>query len=115
MSTELMVELVGEATSRNRFLRKLGAATAGIMFGAMVRTETAMAVGCCNLCNASTNCAGCTCVWCWCCTSGLDHWDCCECYDASQQCSGGCPAWKSCASRGPSCPEAPARQGLVMR
>lgn len=106
MSTDRLAQAVADVVDRKRFLKKIGALTLGGAAAAMGVASPAQGASCCNLCNSATNCDGCACVWCWCCTAG-GFWRCCECYSAGQGCSGGCPAWKSCQRQLSSCFEGP--------
>jgi hypothetical protein len=96
MSVEGLVERIGEAADRRRFLRKVGVASLGALgFSVFAESAQAYDFACCHLCNApSGSCQGSVaCSWCWnCCSGPRALFRCCEGYAAGAGCSGSCPA-----------------------
>lgn len=102
MSTEELVENLGQKIGRRDFLTKLGAGAVGALMGLMGLPRTVSAQGgqykCCNLCQPPSpswcSGAGCDCVWCWVCLHApLECYRCCECFQDAQYCGG-----QSCTS-----------------
>ena len=92
MSVEGLVEKIGEATDRRRFLRRVGAASLGALgFSVFAEPAKAYNFACCALCTApSSSCkSSSACSWCWiCCTNSNAMFRCCEGYPAGAGCSG---------------------------
>jgi hypothetical protein len=93
MSTEKLVEKVGQAISRRSFLTKLGAGALGAALGLVGLPRTAVAHGyhyfCCHLCVPPEPFCNCKCVWCWDCAWGSNcTFSCCECFQDAQFCGG---------------------------
>lgn len=94
MSTEKLIEKIGERTDRAKFLRRLSIATASIwatMLGLAPSAYTGtVRVKCCDLCRQPGGCGYYICIWCWyCCHTDHRQYKCCEYYTAGN-CDGSC-------------------------
>lgn len=91
MSTERFVHVVGEHITRRGLLVRAGAATLGLIAGAVGWRETpasANQVACCDLaynryCSSCFDCA----TWLWTCCAGGHVYYCCECYAPNCKCN----------------------------
>ena len=93
MSTEDLLESLGRKLNRRSLLKRAGAAAVGAALALMGLPAEASAypIHCCNLCFApSTQCTGCTCIWCWHCTEAGQVWQCCECNSVDSTCGDSC-------------------------
>lgn len=116
MTTEKLVQALGERLSRRGFLASLGAGTVGALLGLMGLPQVAEAVApvhvfCCTLCyNPGASCGtNCPYAWCWTCIHSCATWLCCECIRPGAQCSGECgnvrSSWIKCIAG--CCPQSP--------
>jgi hypothetical protein len=119
MSAEELVQRVGEATSRRKFLAKVSAGTLAFGFtllGLPRPAEALVTYKCCHLChNPSSSCSG-ACVWCWLCCYAGSHYNCCEYHSNKSYCGSGCtnvpcsrailvtPCYKGCGCGAPTSP-----------
>jgi len=110
MSTEKLVEKVGQQISRRNFIGKIGASAIVALVGLLGLPKITYAYECCNLCFAPSSPCGTNCpqAWCWTCTdSSSRQWRCCECFTPEatacqgQNCNGVWKSWVACIS--PNC------------
>jgi hypothetical protein len=103
MSVEKLAETVGEIADRKTLLKRMSAASLGLLGAAGIFPAKAMALCTthgCDLCSCPTSCGPLlNCAWCWIgrCHNhngtNLKH-KCCEGY-AGSRCDGACPAYCS--------------------
>jgi hypothetical protein len=99
MSTDDVVQRLGEFTGRRKFLSRVSAATlsaAFVVLGLPKRAEALVPVRCCNLCQIpGDTCCGArpvVCTWSWtCCHSNHRKYRCIECYCNGGDCDSDCP------------------------
>lgn len=116
MSTDKLIQALGNRLNRRNFLVRTGVGTVGALAAAMGVSREARAGGlypdaCCNLCNPGTigGCTGCKCQWCWECSNGPTNYYCCECFGPDGDCGDDCYdvgcSYVQCLS---GCPQVPA-------
>ena len=91
MAADKFVERLGSRLGRRNFLVKTGASSVAALYLLLGgKPRTASASGCCNLCQADSQCSCSGCTWQWtCCFTGY-FWYCVECYHAGYSCNGFC-------------------------
>lgn len=96
MSTDKLVQSLGNRLNRRNILVKTGMGMVGALAAAMgVSREAGAQEKCCGLCYPpDPNCPGegCACVWCWYCLWSGDgnYYACCECHGSTADCGDDC-------------------------
>lgn len=113
MSTDKLIEGLGERLGRRSFLGKLALGTVGgalALMGFPQQVGATVPTYCCNLCQGSSYpciSRGDGCVWCWTCGYGGLTYRCCERYAyCGASCSEVLCSWAECVGAG--CPSMPA-------
>jgi hypothetical protein len=106
MTVESVAGAVADVADRSKLLKRIGAASLGLLGIAGIFPRNAMALCSyhgCDLCSCPGNCSDLTCSWCWQgnCYNGYWHY-CCEGYRSSD-CSLRCPSFCSFLSGSYTC------------
>jgi hypothetical protein len=98
MATNEILQRLGEAVSRRRFIARTGSAFLGAAIAVLGLPQPASAhfyhYACCHLCHAPTS-SPCGsrppyCIWSWGCCYGTKRWRCTEWYCGGGDCDAGC-------------------------